>query len=31
VQFEFNGTFDPNLFVPNQPAPASGEGIGRRP
>ena len=31
VEFEFNGTFDPKLFAPTQPSPASGGGIGRGP
>ena len=29
VAFEFNGTFDPKLFAPTPPSPASGGGIGR--
>lgn len=31
VAFEFNGTFDPALFAPTQPSPASGGGTGRGP
>ena len=31
VAFEFNGTFDPKLFAPTPPSPASGGGIGRGP
>jgi hypothetical protein len=31
VQFEFAGKFDPALFAPTQPSPASGGGIGRGP
>src|SRR5512147_2145891 len=29
VEFEFAGKFDPALFTPTQPSPASGGGIGR--
>jgi diaminopimelate epimerase len=31
VEFEFEGRFDPKLFAPTQPSPASGGGIGRGP
>ena len=31
VEFEFEGKFDPALFAPAQPSPASGGGLGRGP